>query len=240
MTARSLLLPLPPLPRYAARVYATVALNAAPFGSRAYCQALSELAGVKIRKARVYAMADRGYVSDFTATKCAAAMRRWHGRVNEPVAGLRSFGSLVTLVPPDALTQAFASMFARTHVIRERSGPAAHGALSVALGLPAPTLTQHGGRWDAEADVNATLNAAVPQGMRLTRPVVIAVAMPPDWPSDDHWRWAGALMRRCQSGVGRAPRYCGLYVVVSHRGYDPAPHHPPKVEATRGIIRLVG
>lgn len=56
-------------------------LNTSGLGTADYASALASLSGVGLRKARVYAMADHGYVSQHAADLMSEAQRKYHGCV---------------------------------------------------------------------------------------------------------------------------------------------------------------
>lgn len=175
-----------------------IALNTAPFGSPAYCRALAALGGVKVRKARVFAMADPGYLSSLAADRLTAALRRYAGMVPcgyvGAYLGLATFHAAWASGHAATLGAALARAGYRVHVIDGHSDGSAHGSLAAALGLPPPVVGA--GQLDPVALLEAMTQ---PPNLGRIMPgerVAIVVAVPMDAPAAA-WTWAGALLRAC-------------------------------------------
>lgn len=97
MTLARATVPITGVPRFSF-TEASLLLNTAPEGSAMFARALAALAGVKLRRARIACMLDRGRLSMVAADRIASALRRWKGRVQ---------GDPVPLLRTGALTRAF-------------------------------------------------------------------------------------------------------------------------------------
>ncbi len=173
--------------------YDAITLNAAPFGSSPYCRALAALAGVKVRKARVFAMAEPGWLSGQAADRLCAALQRYHLAVPTTYPGaagvLGTFRAVWTRANAYTLGASLARDSYWVHVIDGHSPHTAHGALAAALELPVPIVGA------APPDPVALLDAIAPPAPGFRRSALVVNL--PARASAAAWAWSGALLRAC-------------------------------------------
>lgn len=181
---------------------ATLTLNTEPFGSPAFCRALAELAGVKQRKARVYAMADPGRVTSQTADRCANALRCWRGVVcwrtatlHALLRHLRACWFVGSAAAGAVVVDGLRRSGWRVHKFDATGEASAHGALAGVLKLPVPVVGA--GPLDP-AGVLAAAEARWPEGLPVAIVVTLRRGCDPT-----AYAWAAALLRACRTGSCR-------------------------------------